>query len=75
MSATLLVLAVARSVGYVGAGVFRLEDAMLIAASFLPVAIGTVIGDKLHDRLDPVVFRRAVGVLLIASGAGLLLIH
>jgi uncharacterized membrane protein YfcA len=75
MSATLLVLAVARSVGYVAAGVFRVEDAILIAASFLPVAIGTMLGDRLHDRLDPAAFRRAVGVLLVASGAGLLLIR
>jgi uncharacterized membrane protein YfcA len=75
MSATLLVLAAARSVGYVWAGVFRLEDAILIIAAFAPVTIGTVIGDKLHDRLDPDAFRRAVGVLLVASGAGLLLVH
>ena len=75
MSATLLVLAVARSVGYVWAGVFRLEDVILIAAAFVPVTIGTVIGDKLHDRLDPDAFRRAVGILLVASGLGLLVIH
>ena len=75
MSATLLVLAVARSVGYVWTGVFRLEDVILIVAAFLPVTIGTVIGDTLHDRLDPDAFRRAVGVLLVASGAGLLLVH
>jgi uncharacterized membrane protein YfcA len=75
MSATLLVLAVARSVGYVWAGVFRLEDVILIVVACIPVTIGTVIGDKLHDRLDPDAFRRAVGILLVASGAGLLLVH
>ena len=75
MSATLLVLAAVRSIGYVAAGVFRLEDLLLIAASILPVAVGTIIGDRLHDRLDPAAFRRAVGLLLVASGAGLLVIH
>ena len=45
---------------------------MLIAAAFLPVAIGTLVGDRLHDRLDPAAFRRAIGVLLVASGLGLL---
>jgi len=41
----------------------------------VPVAMGTMLGDRLHDRLDPQAFRRAVGVLLVASGIGLLLIH
>jgi uncharacterized membrane protein YfcA len=75
MSAMLLVLALARSAGYAATGVFKAEDLVLILASIVPVAIGTVVGDKLHDRLDPAAFRRAVGVLLVASGAGLLVIH
>jgi uncharacterized membrane protein YfcA len=75
MSAMLLVLAVLRSIGYAATGVFKPEDLMLIAASIVPVVIGTVVGDKLHDRLDPAAFRSAVGVLLVASGAGLLLVH
>ena len=75
MSAMLLVLGIVRSIGYAATGVFKPEDAVLILASIIPVAIGTVVGDKLHDRLDPASFRRAVGVLLVASGAGLLVIH
>jgi uncharacterized membrane protein YfcA len=75
MSAMLLVLALVRSAGYAATGVFKAEDVVLIVASIVPVAIGTVVGDKLHDRLDPAAFRRAVGVLLVASGAGLLLVH
>jgi len=75
MSATLFVLALARSIGYVATGVFKPEDFVLIAAAFVPVALGTMLGDRLHDRLDPQAFRRAVGVLLVASGVGLLLIH
>jgi uncharacterized membrane protein YfcA len=75
MSAVLLLLAVARSIGYLATGVFRAEDLVLIAAAFLPVAIGTILGDRLHDRLDPLAFRRVIGVLLVASGAGLLFVH
>ena len=75
MSAMLLVLALVRSAGYAATGVFKAEDAALILASIVPVAIGTLVGDKLHDRLDASAFRRAVGVLLVASGAGLLVIH
>lgn len=75
MSAMLLVLALVRSAGYAATGVFGPEDAVLIVAAIVPLVIGTVIGDRLHDRLDPAAFRRAVGILLIASGAGLLVIH
>lgn len=75
VSTTLLVLNVVRSVGYVATGVFRAEDLVLVAAAILPVVAGTIAGDRLHDRLDPRAFRRAVAVLLVASGAGLLLIR
>jgi len=75
ISAVLLLLAVARSIGYVGVGVFRAEDFVLIAASFVPVTIGTLLGDRLHDRLDPQAFRRVIGALLVASGIGLLFIR
>ena len=75
MSATLLALAFVRSIGYFATGVFKLEDLALMVASFVPVAIGTIVGDRLHDRLDPQAFRRAIGVLLVASGVGLLFVH
>ena len=75
VSTTLLALNLIRSIGYIATGVFRIDDFVLVAAAFLPVAVGTVIGDRLHDRLDPRAFRRAIGVLLVASGLGLMLIH
>ncbi|MFO1312293.1 MAG: sulfite exporter TauE/SafE family protein [Burkholderiales bacterium] len=75
MSAALLLLGLVRSIGYAATGVFGPDDFVLIGAALLPAAVGTVIGDRLHDRLDPSSFRRAVGVLLVASGAGLLLLH
>jgi uncharacterized protein len=72
VSTTLLVLNVVRSIGYVATGVFRIDDFVLVAAAVLPVVLGTWAGDRLHDRLDPKAFRRAIGALLVASGAGLL---
>jgi uncharacterized membrane protein YfcA len=75
MSALLLVLGLVRSIGYAATGVFKPDDAALIAAAIVPVVVGTIAGDRLHDRLDPRAFRRAVGVLLVASGAALLVIH
>lgn len=75
MATTLLVLGLARSIGYVATGVFQAQDFVLIAASLLPVAAGTVVGDKLHDRLNQQAFRRAVGALLVASGVGLFFVR
>jgi uncharacterized membrane protein YfcA len=75
VSTTLLFLTIVRSVGYFATGVFRKEDLVLMAAAAIPVVAGTLVGERLHDRLDPVAFRRGIGALLIASGAGLLLIR
>lgn len=75
VSTTLLALNLVRSIGYFATGVFQLDDLVLVAAAFIPVAIGTFAGDRLHDRLDPKAFRRAIGVLLVASGLGLLVMR
>lgn len=75
VSTTLLALNLIRSIGYLATGVFRLEDAMLIAAATAPVLAGTLLGDRLHDRMDPKAFRRVVGGLLMLSGLGLLVLR
>ena len=75
VSTTLLVLGLLRSVAYLASGVFRSQDFMLIAGALLPVAVGTLVGDRLHARMDPAAFRRGVGVLLVASGLGLMVVH
>lgn len=75
VSTTLLALNLVRSIGYFATGVFRFDELALVAAAFIPVAIGTLVGDRLHDRLDPRAFRRAIGALLVASGLGLLFIR
>lgn len=72
-STTLFTLAVVRSVAYLVGGVFALGDFVLVAAAAIPVALGTLAGDRLHDRLDPDTFRRLVGGVLVFSGLALLL--
>lgn len=68
VSTTLLVLSVVRSVAYLAAGVFRPQDFLLVLAAALPVAIGTLAGERLHDRIGQAAFRRMVGGLLVVSG-------
>ena len=72
VSTTLLTLSVVRSIGYLAAGVFRAEDFMLVGAALLPAGIGTLVGEWVHDRIAPEMFRRCVGVLLALSGSALL---
>ena len=72
VSTTLLTLSVVRSIGYLAAGVFRAEDLMLVAAALVPAGIGTLVGERVHDRIAPEVFRRCVGGLLALSGSALL---
>jgi len=72
VSTTLLTLSIVRSIGYLAAGVFRAEDFVLVAAALVPVGIGTLVGEWVHHRIAPELFRRSVGVLLVLSGSALL---
>jgi uncharacterized membrane protein YfcA len=72
-STTLLALNVVRSIAYVASGVFALQDVTLVLAAAVPAALGTWAGDRLHDRISPQAFRGGVAVVLVASGAALLL--
>jgi uncharacterized membrane protein YfcA len=72
-STTLFTLSITRSIAYVIGGLFAVDDLVLLAAAAVPVALGTLAGDRLHDRLDPEAFRRMVGGVLIFSGGALLL--
>jgi hypothetical protein len=73
VSTTLLTLSVVRSTGYFATGVFRAEGMVLVVAALLPVAIGTLAGEWVHDHIEQRAFRRGVGALLVLSGIGLLL--
>jgi len=73
VSTTLLTLSIGRSVGYFVTGVFRAEDMILVGAALLRGELGTLAGEWVHARVEQREFRRSVGVLLLLSGAGLLL--
>jgi uncharacterized membrane protein YfcA len=73
VSTTLLVLSLVRSIGYLASGVFAIQDLTLVAAAAIPVYLGALAGDRLHDRLDATTFRRVIGGLLVVSGTALLL--
>lgn len=73
VSTTLLALSIVRSAAYLAGGVFRAEDFPLVLGAAIPVAIGTLAGEWVHDRTDPTTFRRLVGGLLIFSGLSLVL--
>ena len=73
VSTTLLTLSIVRSTGYFVTGVFRADGLILVVVALLPVAIGTLAGEWVHDRIEQQAFRRGVGALLVLSGMGLLL--
>jgi uncharacterized membrane protein YfcA len=73
VSTTLLTVSIVRTAGYIATGVFRAEDLVLVVAALAPVAVGTLAGDWVHDRIEQQAFRRYVGALLVLSGSALLL--
>jgi uncharacterized membrane protein YfcA len=73
VAAVLVGLGVMRGAGYLWAGAFD-RDALIICAAALPImAIGMWAGNHLHANLDELKFKRFVAVILILSGAPLLL--
>lgn len=72
VSTTLLTVSIVRGAGYFAAGVFRAEDFLLVVAALVPAAVGTLLGDWVHDRIEPQAFRTYVGALLVLSGSALL---
>ena len=73
MSAILVALGTLRGLGYLSLGYFD-RDTLLLSAMALPSALlGLAIGARLHARATPDGFRRAVALLLVLAGVGLLL--
>jgi len=73
MAAILFALGVFRGLGYVSVGSFD-RDVLLVCAAAVPLmAIGVFLGNRIHANLNQIAFKRFVALILIASGAPLLL--
>jgi uncharacterized protein len=72
MSTVVLLGGAARIAGYARLGLYEGSSVMLIAIGLPLVVIGSWLGDRVVRRLDPRVFSRLVGVLILLSGAALL---
>lgn len=62
-----------RLIGYLAAGFFDSDALALFALTLAPMAIGLFAGHHVHTRIDEGTFRHLISLLLIVSGAALLL--
>lgn len=72
MSAMMLTLSVVRGAGYFAVGEFGRDALIAFAFAFPLMLLGIFIGDRFHADMPELTFRRAVSVILIVSGAALL---
>jgi len=72
MSAMILTISVARTIGYAAVGELTLDSVILCAASIPAMGIGLLVGDRLHSGLSQTAFQRLVCILLALCGAALL---
>lgn len=73
MSALMLTLSVVRSAGYLAVGEFGREALIAFAFAFPLMLLGIFIGNRFHADMPELTFRRAVSIVLIVSGAALLI--
>lgn len=73
VAAILFGLGVFRGTGYLAVGAYD-RDALLACAAALPLmGIGIFLGNRIHAKLNELMFRRFIASVLIASGVPLLL--
>lgn len=73
VAAILFGVGIFRGAGYVAVGAFD-HDALIACAAALPMmAIGILIGNRIHANLDQLMFKRFIALVLIVSGMPLLL--
>lgn len=73
VSAILFGLGLFRGAGYIAVGAYD-RDALIACAAALPLmAIGIVLGNRIHANLNQLMFKRFVALVLIASGVPLIL--
>ena len=63
----------ARVTGYVGTAVVDIQLLFLLAMSLPVMILGMYLGGKIHTSLSAEIFTRGISILLLASGASLML--
>jgi uncharacterized membrane protein YfcA len=63
----------ARVTGYLGTAVIDIQLLVLLAMSLPVMILGMYLGGKIHTSLSAEVFTRGISILLLASGASLML--
>ncbi len=54
-----------------GLSLLRVEWMSLLALAFVPFAVGLYAGGKVHHEIDPMIFKKLISLVLLASGAAL----
>lgn len=72
LSAMLLTLSVARSIGYAAVHELTLDSFILCAAALPAMGIGLLVGDRIHSGLSEQAFKRVVCAALFICGVPLL---
>ena len=71
LSAMLITLSVARTIGYAAVGELTWDSVILCAAAIPAMGIGLLIGDRIHTGLSQAAFQRLVCIALAACGVAL----
>ena len=73
LSAMLMTLSVARTIGYAAVNELTLDSFILCAAAIPAMGLGLLVGDKIHSGLSQAAFQRLVCAALFVCGVPLLL--
>jgi uncharacterized membrane protein YfcA len=73
MAATLLLMGIARALGYLSVGAMTDEVLFVFVIALPLLALGVVLGNRMHARLGQSGFSRLVGVLFVLIGSFLFL--
>jgi uncharacterized membrane protein YfcA len=73
LSAMLMTLSVARTIGYAAVDELTLDSFILCAAALPAMGLGLLVGDRIHSGLSQAAFQRVVCAALFLCGVPLLL--
>ena len=73
LSAMLMTLSLARTIGYAAVGELTLDSVILCAATLPAMGIGLLVGDRIHTGMSQAAFQRLVCAALVLCGLPLLL--